>query len=206
MNDKLELIIESALMRSSEPLSIQSLMNLFDTDKPTKVQIKSIIELLNNQYKDRSFEIVQVASGYRIQVRSGFDEWLRKLDKQTTSKYSRAFLETLVIIAYKQPIGRYDIEAIRGVDSTGVIKTLLSRNLIAIKGRGDGPGRPLLYSTTKFFLEKFGLNSLSDMPKLKEVSEIIESEPSLGEQITAFEDEGIKNKKNSDEEVPDEVK
>ena len=111
MNNKLELIIESALMRSSEPLSIQSLMNLFDTDKPTKVQIKSIIELLNNHYKDRSFEIVQVASGYRIQVRSGFDEWLRKLDKQTTLKYSRAFLETLVIIAYKQPVTRGDIES-----------------------------------------------------------------------------------------------
>ena len=117
----------------------------------------------------------------------------------------RDSLDTLAIIAYKQPIGRYDIEAIRGVDSSGVIKTLLSRNLIVIKGRGDGPGRPLLYSTTKLFLEKFGLNSLSDMPKLKEVSEIIESDPSLGEQITAFEDEEIKNNKNSEEEVTGEA-
>ena len=101
----------------------------------------------------------------------------------------------MAIVAYKQPIGRYDIEAIRGVDSSGVLKTLLSRNLIKIKGRGDGPGRPLLYSTTKIFLEQFGLNRLSDMPKLKEVSELIEADPSLGEQITVFENEFDMNNK-----------
>ena len=104
-------------------------------------------------------------------------------------KYS--IVNLLAIIACKQPIGTYDIEAIRGVDSSGVIKTLLTRNLIIIKGRGDGPGRPLLYSTTKSFLEYFGLNRLSDMPKLKEVSELIESDPSLGEQITVFENDEI---------------
>ena len=111
---------------------------------------------------------------------------------------SSAALDTLAIIAYKQPFARYDIEAIRGVDSSGVIKTLLTRNLIMIKGRADGPGRPLLYSTTKKFLDHFGLNRLSDMPKLKEVSELIDSDPSLGEQIAVFESGEIKESENKD--------
>ena len=169
MNDKLELIIESALMRSSDPLSIQSLMNLFDTDKPTKVQIKSIIELLNNHYKDRSFEIVQVASGYRIQVRSGFDEWLRKLDKQTTSKYSRAFLETLVIIAYKQPVTRGDIEFIRGVAvNPQIIRNLIEFEWVKVVGHKETPGRPELLSTTKKFLDYFNMKSLTELPKIED--------------------------------------
>jgi segregation and condensation protein B len=98
-------------------------------------------------------------------------------------------LDSLAIIAYKQPMGRYEIEAIRGVDSSGVLKTLLNRNLIKIKGRDSGPGRPLLYQTTDKFLEHFGLNRLSDMPKLKEITELMEADPTLGEQIAVFEEE-----------------
>ena len=155
---------------------------------------------------EKPYRIDKIAGGYQLVTKPEFEIWIRRLlGKSNKLILSAAALDTLAIIAYKQPIGRYDVEAIRGVDSSGVIKTLLSRNLIVIKGRGDGPGRPLLYSTTKLFLEKFGLNSLSDMPKLKEVSEIIESDPSLGEQITAFEDKDIKNKKSSDEEVSDAV-
>ena len=98
-------------------------------------------------------------------------------------------MDSLAIIAYKQPISRYELEAIRGVDSSGVLKTLLNHELIKIKGRGDGPGRPLLYKTTHKFLEYFGLYRISDMPKLKEISELIESDPSLGEQISVLENE-----------------
>jgi segregation and condensation protein B len=101
---------------------------------------------------------------------------------------SSAALDSLAIIAYKQPIGRYEVEAIRGVDSSGVLKTLLNRNLIKIKGRDSGPGRPLLYQTTDKFLEHFGLNRLSDMPKLKEITELMEADPTLGEQIVVFEE------------------
>ena len=182
-------IIESLLFASPDPLS-QSLLNqVFDKPIPF---LNETVKRLNEFYlkNKKPYFIDNIAGGYQLVTKPEFDIWIRRLlGKSNKLILSAAALDTLAIIAYKQPIGRYDIEAIRGVDSSGVIKTLLSRNLIMIKGRGDGPGRPLLYSTTKLFLEKFGLNRLSDMPKLKEVSEIIESDPSLGEQITVFESE-----------------
>ena len=187
-------IIESLLFANPDPLS-QSLLNqVFDKPIPF---LHEAVKRLNEFYlkNNKPYFIDNIAGGYQLVTKPEFDIWIRRLlGKSNKLILSAAALDTLAIIAYKQPIGRYDIEAIRGVDSSGVIKTLLSRNLIMIKGRGDGPGRPLLYSTTKLFLEKFGLNRLSDMPKLKEVSEIIESDPSLGEQITVFEnEEGIVN-------------
>jgi len=182
-------IIESLLFASPDPLS-QSLLNqVFDKPIPF---LNEAVKRLNDFYlnNNKPYFIDNIAGGYQLVTKPEFDIWIRRLlGKSNKLILSAAALDTLAIIAYKQPIGRYDIEAIRGVDSSGVIKTLLSRNLIMIKGRGDGPGRPLLYSTTKLFLEKFGLNRLSDMPKLKEVSEIIESDSSLGEQITVFENE-----------------
>ena len=182
-------IIESLLFASPDPLS-QSLLNQV-FDKPIPFLNESVKRLNEFYLKNKKpYFIDNIAGGYQLVTKPEFDIWIRRLlGKSNKLILSAAALDTLAIIAYKQPIGRYDIEAIRGVDSSGVIKTLLSRNLIMIKGRGDGPGRPLLYSTTKLFLEKFGLNRLSDMPKLKEVSEIIESDPSLGEQITVFEKE-----------------
>jgi len=191
-------IIESLLFASPDPLS-QSLLNqVFDKPIPF---LNETVERLNEFYlkNKKPYFIDNIAGGYQLVTKPEFDVWIRRLiGKSNKLILSAAALDTLAIIAYKQPIGRYDIEAIRGVDSSGVIKTLLSRNLIMIKGRGDGPGRPLLYSTTKLFLEKFGLNRLSDMPKLKEVSEIIESDLNLGEQITVFEkEEGAVN--NEDE-------
>ena len=187
-------IIESLLFASPDPLS-QSLLNqVFDKPIPF---LSEAVNRLNEFYlkNKKPYFIDNIAGGYQLVTKPEFDIWIRRLlGKSNKLILSAAALDTLAIVAYKQPIGRYDIEAIRGVDSSGVIKTLLSRNLIMIKGRGNGPGRPLLYSTTKLFLEKFGLNRLSDMPKLKEVSEIIESDPSLGEQITVFESkEGFVN-------------
>ena len=198
-------IIESLLFASPDPLSQKLLNQVFDKPFPT---LNKTVNRLNKFYlkHEKPYRIDKIAGGYQLVTKPEFEIWIRRLlGKSNKLILSAAALDTLAIIAYKQPIGRYDIEAIRGVDSSGVIKTLLSRNLIVIKGRGEGPGRPLLYSTTKFFLEKFGLNRLSDMPKLKEVSEIIESDPNLGEQITAFEDENIKNEKSSNEEVSDAV-
>tara|TARA_A100001011_G_scaffold50596_1_gene48526 strand:+ start:300 stop:926 length:627 start_codon:yes stop_codon:yes gene_type:complete len=182
-------IIESLLFASPDPLS-QSLLNQV-FDKPIPFLNEAVVRLNKFYLKNKKpYLINNIAGGYQLVTKPEFDIWIRRLlGKSNKLILSAAALDTLAIIAYKQPIGRYDIEAIRGVDASGVIKTLLSRNLIMIKGRGDGPGRPLLYSTTRLFLEKFGLNRLSDMPKLKEVSEIIESDPSLGEQITVFENE-----------------
>tara|TARA_S200000501_G_C20607528_1_gene648754 strand:- start:77 stop:694 length:618 start_codon:yes stop_codon:yes gene_type:complete len=184
-------IIESLLFATSDPLSQVLLNQVFD--KPIPI-LNEAVKRLNEFYlkNKKPYYIDTIAGGYQLVTKPEFDIWIRRLlGKSNKLILSAAALDSLAIIAYKQPIGRYDIEAIRGVDSSGVIKTLLSRKLILIKGRGDGPGRPLLYSTTKLFLEKFGLDKLSDMPKLKEVSEIIESDPSLGEQITVFQNEKI---------------
>jgi len=200
-------IIESLLFASPDPLS-QSLLNQV-FDKPIPFLNESVKRLNEFYLKNKKpYFIDNIAGGYQLVTKPEFDIWIRRLlGKSNKLILSAAALDTLAIIAYKQPIGRYDIEAIRGVDSSGVIKTLLSRNLIMIKGRGDGPGRPLLYSTTKLFLEKFGLNRLSDMPKLKEVSEIIESDPSLGEQITVFENkEGAANDEDEIDESLNETK
>ena len=182
-------IIESLLFASPDPLSQALLNQVFD--KPFPALNKSINRLNAFYLKhDKPYHIDKIAGGYQLVTKPEFEIWVRRLlGKSNKLILSAAALDTLAIIAYKQPIGRYDIEAIRGVDSSGVIKTLLSRNLIKIRGRGDGPGRPLLYSTTKSFLEQFGINRISDMPKLKEVSELIEADPSLGEQITVFEKE-----------------
>ena len=193
---KSDLIIEALLFASPTPLNQSQLNQVFDNSIPN---LKETIERLNHFYSNhnRSFLIEPVAGGYQLVTKSNYDIWIRRLiGKSNKLTLSAAALDSLAIIAYKQPIGRYDIEAIRGVDSSGVVKTLLSKNLIKIKGRGAGPGRPLLYSTTKIFLEYFGINHLSDMPKLKEVSELIDSDTNLGEQIDVFERDGQSQNKN----------
>ena len=193
---KSDLIIEALLFASPTPLNQSQLNQVFNNSIPN---LKEAIDRLNHFYSNhnRSYLIEPVAGGYQLVTKSDYDIWIRRLiGKSNKLTLSAAALDSLAIIAYKQPIGRYDIEAIRGVDSSGVVKTLLSKNLIKIKGRGAGPGRPLLYSTTKIFLEYFGINHLSDMPKLKEVSELIDSDTNLGEQIEVFERDGQSQNKN----------
>ena len=189
---EIDQIIEALLFANPSPINQAQLNQVFNSPVPS---LKDSVKRLNNFYLkyEKPYSINSIAGGYQLATNSDYDIWIRRLLRKSNKlTLSSAALDTLAIVAYKQPIGRYDIEAIRGVDSSGVIKTLLSRNLIKIKGRGDGPGRPLLYSTTKNFLEYFGINRLSDMPKLKEVSELIEADPSLGEQITVFENEYTK--------------
>ena len=189
---EIDQIIEALLFANSSPINQAQLNQVFNSPVPS---LMDSIKRLNNFYlkHEKPYSINSIAGGFQLATSSNYDIWIRRLLRKSNKlTLSSAALDTLAIVAYKQPIGRYDIEAIRGVDSSGVIKTLLSRNLIKIKGRGDGPGRPLLYSTTKSFLEYFGINRLSDMPKLKEVSELIEADPSLGEQITVFENEYTK--------------
>ena len=165
----IELIIESALLVSQNPLSMRELVDLFDSNKPSKSVIKQAIETLNKSYVNRSFEIVEVASGFRIQVKNGYDEWLVKLEKQISSRFSKAFLETLVIIAYKQPVTRGDIENIRGVSvNPQIIRNMIEYEWIRIVGHKDTPGKPELLATTKKFLDHFNLRSINELPEIKE--------------------------------------
>ena len=170
-NNSLHLIIEGALMASHEPLTLQEIANLFEDGKPSKNDIKKVIDDLNNNYKNHSFEISLVASGYRIQVKSGYDKWLSKLNKQTSTRYSKAFLETLVIIAYKQPVTRGDIEDIRGVTvNPQIIRNMIEFEWIKVVGHKETPGKPELLATTKKFLDYFNLKSLSDLPPPSELN------------------------------------
>ncbi len=170
-----QLIIEALLFASPEPLTQQQVNLVFESDPP---QLKTVVEALQEKYSQggHAFEIQAVAGGYQITSKPAYEVWIRRLLKGSGRLLlSSAALETLAIVAYKQPLSRYEIEAIRGVDCSGVLKTLLSRGLIKIKGRDKGPGRPLLYGTTDRFLENFGLARLSDLPKLKEISELMGS-------------------------------
>ena len=170
-DNSLQLIIEGALMASQDPLTLQDIANLFDENKPSKNQIKLVIEELNNNYKNHSFEITLVASGYRLQVKTGYDQWLSKLNKQTSTRYSKAFLETLVIIAYKQPVTRGDIEDIRGVSvNPQIIRNMIEFEWIKVVGHKESPGKPELLATTKKFLDYFNLKSLSDLPAPSELN------------------------------------
>ena len=165
-------IVEALLFASPEPLTQTRINLIFETDPP---KLDNAVKELNRHYEkaNRSFRIKRIAGGFQLTTLPEFDIWInRMLDKSGKLALSTAALETLAIIAYKQPINRFNVESIRGVDCSGVIKTLLSKSLIRIKGRDEGPGRPLLYATTDKFLENFGVNRISDLPKLKEIAEL----------------------------------
>ena len=165
-------IVEALLFASPEPLTQTRINLIFETDPP---KLDNAVKELNRHYEkaNRSFRIKRIAGGFQLTTLPEFDIWIKRmLDKSGKLTLSTAALETLAIIAYKQPISRFNVESIRGVDCSGVIKTLLSKILIRIKGRDEGPGRPLLYATTDKFLESFGVNRISDLPKLKEIAEL----------------------------------
>ncbi|MCJ7801397.1 MAG: SMC-Scp complex subunit ScpB [Candidatus Marinimicrobia bacterium] len=185
-------IVEALLFASPEPLTQAQLNSIIEPDlvDPELTKLENIIEDLQNKYleNDNAFTIVQVAAGYQIVSRSEYEIFIRRLLKKSGRlALTNASLETLAIVAYRQPVNRFEIESIRGVDSSGVLKTLLSKNLIKIKGRDLGPGRPLLYNTTEKYLEYFGLSNLSEMPKLSELAELEKSESSQDNQTDAFE-------------------
>ena len=194
-NSEVKSIIEALLFASPDPLNQAKVNTVFT---PETYVLKDIINALNKQYlkENHAFEIQQVAGGFQLVSKKEYEIFIRRmLSKSGKLTLSNAALDCLAIIAYRQPISRYEIEAVRGVDSSGVIKTLLGRELIKIKGRDSGPGRPLLYKTTNKFLEYFGINRLSDLPKLKEISELIEADPTLGEQISVFKNDISENQK-----------
>lgn len=161
-------ILESAIFASPSPLSVEELLSLFaDEEKPTRQQIQTLIKELQNDYATRPLEVVEVASGYRFQVRAKFSPWISKMWQDKPPKLSRAMLETLAIIAYRQPVTRAEIEAIRGVVvSTQIIKALFDRDWIVVVGHREVPGRPALLATTRGFLDAFSLKGLADLPPL----------------------------------------
>ncbi len=167
----IEKIIESLLFSSEKPLSLEKIKEVLDdVDEDS---IKNAISKLSEYYKsqDRSFRIAEVAGGYQFVTKSDYGIWISKLYKKPQDKLRGPSLETLAIIVYKQPITKAEIEAIRGVNVDSVLKTLMEKNFIKIRGRRESPGRPLLYGTTSDFLERFGLNDLSSLPVLKEFHE-----------------------------------
>jgi len=179
--DQLKKILEAALLAAGEPLSRLQLGALFDDEeRPTDGQLGKALEALGQDCADRGIELKQVASGYRLQVRQDLHPWVSRLWKERPQRYSRALLETLSLIAYRQPITRGEIEAVRGVSvSTNIIRTLQEREWIRVVGHRDVPGKPALFGTTKTFLDYFNLENLDDLPTLAEIRDMDNLEPEL---------------------------
>lgn len=173
--EQLKNIIEAALMTSARPLSVDNLLGLFGSDdqSPGRDEIRAILDGLTEDYAQRGIELKQVSSGYRIQARQDMAPWINRLNEEKAPRYSRALLETLALIAYRQPITRAGVEDVRGVSvSSSIIRTLLEREWIRVVGHRDVPGKPALYGTTRQFLDYFNLKSLSDLPPLSELRNI----------------------------------
>jgi len=166
-------IIEALVFASPEPITLKSLVKLLDTE-PKEDIVAAIEELKRDYDRPGGLQMVEVAGGYQIVTRPELHEWVRRLfHERTTQKLSVASLETLAVIAYKQPVTAPEITEIRGVNATGVLGTLLERKLVRIVGRKQVVGRPFLYGTTREFLERFGLNDLSDLPKVEEFTDLL---------------------------------
>ena len=187
---ELKAIVESLLFVSPEPLSTQRLLAVIGD--VTKAEVTHALQSLGEELEQegRGLRLAEVAGGFRLVTKQEYAGWIKRLDKsKSTAKLSRSALESLAIIAYKQPIVRSEIEEIRGVETSGVVRTLLERKLVRIVGRKEVPGRPIMYGTTKYFLEHFGLNDLSQLPPLREFKELGESEQAMlpmdeGERLT----------------------
>ncbi len=173
-------ILEALLFVTAEPIPVTRFLALLGA--VTKQDVDLALASLAQDYEQegRGLQLAEVAGGYRIVTKAEFAPWLKRLEKvKSPSKLSRSALESLAIIAYKQPIVRAEVEQIRGVETSGVIRTLLERKLVRIVGRKEEPGRPIMYGTTKFFLEHFGLRDLSQLPPLREFKELGESEQAM---------------------------
>lgn len=175
-------ILEGALLAAGEPLSVQRMTLLFEeNERPSKDEIKAAIKSVEERCEGRGYELVHVASGYRFQVRQDLAQWVGRLWQERPARYSRALMETLSLIAYRQPITRGEIEEIRGVAvSTNIIKTLLEREWVRVVGHRDVPGRPAMYATTRQFLDYFNLKSLDQLPPLAEIKELDNLSGELG--------------------------
>lgn len=192
---KLKEIIEAALMAAGKPLSIDRISKLFlDDEQPERADVRRALESLSKDYANRPIELLETAAGFRINVRSEYATWVSRLWEERPPKYSRALLETLSLIAYRQPITRGEIEDVRGVSvSSSIIKTLMERHWIKEVGHRDVPGRPALLATTKEFLNYFGLKTLGDLPTLSEIKDL----DSINRELDLEEPNGLSDEQES---------
>ncbi len=184
--EQLKNIIEAALMVSERPVSLIQLLALFEKelDRPERADVRAAIDQLMEDYTGRGIELKEVASGFRIQVNGDYSEWINLLFEDRPPRYSRALLETLAIIAYRQPMTRAEIEGIRGVSvSSNIIRTLQERRWIRVVGQRDIPGKPELLATSKEFLDYFNLKKLSELPSLAEIKDFAQINPDLFDEL-----------------------
>ena len=173
MKNKLNEILEALLLSASRPINIDEMVKVFDDPKPSKDDIRSALNQLDEDCIERGIELKQVASGYRLQVKQNLSAYVAKLWEERPQKFSKATLETLALMAYKQPITRGEIEEIRGVTvGTQLMRGLMERGWVKIIGQRDVPGRPSLYATTKEFLDYFGLQHLRELPELPSLPDL----------------------------------
>lgn len=174
MMDKLKQIVEAALLAAGEPLTLERLQELFlEEERPEKKALCDALAALSDDYMGRGIEVAEVGGGFRINVREQFAPWVSRLWEERAPRYSRALMETLALIAYRQPITRGEIEEVRGVSvSSNIVKTLLEREWVRVVGSRDVPGKPSLYATTREFLNYFGLKSLDQLPTLQQIRDL----------------------------------
>jgi segregation and condensation protein B len=182
----LKFILEAALFATQKPLSLSAMQALFEgADTPAADELRLALDQLREDYKDRSVELREVASGFRFQVRTAYSPWVSRLFEEKPGKYSKALLETLAIIAYRQPVTRGEIEAIRGVAvSTHIVRTLQDREWVQVVGHKELPGRPALLATTRAFLDYFNLKSINDLPPLQSFLELPDAQLDAGALVT----------------------
>tara|TARA_B100000900_G_scaffold243182_1_gene206752 strand:- start:2234 stop:2824 length:591 start_codon:yes stop_codon:yes gene_type:complete len=173
MEKKLSEILEALLLSASRPISVDDMVKVFDDPKPSKDEIRNALNSIDEDCANRGIELKRIASGYRLQVKQSLSEFVAKLWEEKPQKFSKATLETLSLIAYKQPITRGEIEEIRGVTvGTQLMRGLMERGWVKIVGQRDVPGRPSLYATTKEFLDYFGLQHLRELPELPSLPDL----------------------------------
>jgi segregation and condensation protein B len=174
--EQLKMVIEAILLAAGRPLTLDQLLAMFEEqEKPERQQVREVVAALQADYAGRGIDLVEVGSGYRIQVRASMQPWVSRLWEEKPTRYSRALLETLALIAYRQPITRGEIEDVRGVSvSSNIIKTLQEREWIHVVGHREVPGRPAMYGTTRHFLDYFNLKTLDELPSLAELRDLNE--------------------------------
>jgi len=179
VDNKVKMIVEGLLLAAGRPLTLDNIIQVFSKEEqPDRKELTLVMESIAEDCADRGFELKEVASGFRFQVKQELSEWVAKLWEERPPRYTRALLETLALVAYRQPITRGDIEEIRGVGvSSNIVRTLLDREWIRVVGHRDVPGRPAMFATTKQFLDYFNLKSLQDLPPLSEIRDLAVADP-----------------------------
>ncbi len=177
VDNKIKMIVEGLLLAAGKPLSLGVISGVFSEDeRPDNSELREVLSAIAEDCDDRGFELREVASGFRFQVKQDISEWIARLWEEKPPRYSRALLETLALIAYRQPITRGDIEEIRGVGvSSNIVRTLMDREWVRVVGHKDVPGKPALYATTRQFLDYFNLRSIQELPPLSEIRQLARS-------------------------------